>query len=244
MQYLLFLDESGDHGLGNIDPGFPVFALTGVMISRTEYELLRCKMNEIKENYWSTEDVIFHSRDIRKWDKEFVILIDEALRSRFYQDINEVVSQSSYTVIAAAIDKIKHIKRYGKIANDPYELSISFIFERAVFFLDSLSGKNHTLEIIIEKRGKKEDEKLASHCQKIKQRGTFYVNSSRFSFYGFDFDFFDKRQNINGLQLADLIAYPLARYVIDPNRANPSFDMFQDKIYRRGNRRYGLKIFP
>ncbi|MEX2589990.1 MAG: DUF3800 domain-containing protein, partial [Chitinophagales bacterium] len=33
MRYYLFLDESGDHGLKNIDSGFPVFVLCGVLIS-------------------------------------------------------------------------------------------------------------------------------------------------------------------------------------------------------------------
>lgn len=243
MQYFLFLDESGDHGLGNIDPGFPVFALTGVMISRVDYLSIRHRMNQIKETYWNDRDVIFHSRDIRKWDKEFKILFDEEVRARFYRDINDLVSQSNYTIIAAAVDKIKHTKKYGKIANDPYELSVSFILERAVFFLDNQQGRNK-LKVIIEKRGGKEDKKLSSHCQKVKQRGTYYVNSSRFGFYEFSFEFLDKRKNINGLQLADLIAYPLARYVMDPKRANPSFETFEDKIYAGGARKYGLKIFP
>ncbi len=39
-----------------------------------------------------------------------------------------------------------------------------------------------------------------------------------------------KKENINGLQLADLIAYPIARYIIEPERANPSFEIFKNKI--------------
>ena len=56
--------------------------------------------------------------------------------------------------------------------------------------------------------------------------------------------FKSKKENINGLQLADLVAYPTARYVIEPNRANPAFEVFKDKIYTKNNKRYGLKIFP
>ena len=34
--YLLFLDESGDHGLANIDTNFPVFVLCGILISEVK----------------------------------------------------------------------------------------------------------------------------------------------------------------------------------------------------------------
>jgi hypothetical protein len=54
----------------------------------------------------------------------------------------------------------------------------------------------------------------------------------------------NKKQNINGLQLADLIAYPIARYCMDKDRANPAFDIIKSKIYARGSKRYSLKIFP
>jgi len=54
----------------------------------------------------------------------------------------------------------------------------------------------------------------------------------------------DKRKNINGLQLADLAAYPIARYVNDKERANPSFDIIKPKIYSKGTKLYGLKEFP
>ena len=48
----------------------------------------------------------------------------------------------------------------------------------------------------------------------------------------------------NYLQLADLVAYPVARFVIEPKRANPAFDLVESKIYEKGGKRYGLKIYP
>ncbi len=39
--YYLFLDESGDHGLKNVDPGYPVFVLCGVLIRSDKYEAVR-----------------------------------------------------------------------------------------------------------------------------------------------------------------------------------------------------------
>jgi hypothetical protein len=44
--------------------------------------------------------------------------------------------------------------------------------------------------------------------------------------------------------MADLLAYPIARYVMEPKRANPAFDVLESKIYKKNGKRYGLKNFP
>ncbi len=49
MKYYLFLDESGDHGLKNIDQDFPIFLFCGVLISEDNYALIRNEIYEIKE---------------------------------------------------------------------------------------------------------------------------------------------------------------------------------------------------
>ena len=125
-----------------------------------------------------------------------------------------------------------------------YEISLSFIVERTIFYLDSLNREDIELEILIEKRGKKEDRQLAEHFQKLLARGTGFVNAERLKSYGIEIGFKSKRENINGIQLADLIAYPVARYVLDTSRANPAFDLIKPKIYTKGNKLYGLKVFP
>lgn len=33
-KYYLFIDEYGDHNLAKYDPGFPVFTLRGILLSR------------------------------------------------------------------------------------------------------------------------------------------------------------------------------------------------------------------
>ena len=83
--YYLFIDESGDHGLNRIDPSFPAFILCGVMMNYSDYMLLNAEFDGIKNRFWRSSNVIFHSRDIRKWQKEFSILIDPGIRQEFYQ---------------------------------------------------------------------------------------------------------------------------------------------------------------
>lgn len=243
-KYFLFIDESGDHGLVNLDPSFPVFLLCGLLTSEENYLDTKDNINKIKNEFWGNKQVILHSRDIRKCEKEFQILFDLAIKSKFYEGINKVIEDSKYRILASAINKVKYIKTYGKLSNDVYELALSFIIERAIFSLDEVKGVIKELEIIIEKRGKKEDKKLEEHFQRLIARGTGFVSAERLQEVNLKIIFKDKKENINGLQLADLIAYPIARYVIEPKRANPAFNKLEKKIYKKNGKRYGLKIFP
>ncbi len=158
--------------------------------------------------------------------------------------INHCITNSNFKIISSSIQKEIYIKQYGKLSNDVYELALSFVIERAVFYLDSLGDFQKKVEIVIEKRGKKEDKKLEEHFQRLLSRGTGYVSPERLMNLELKILFKDKKENINGLQLADLLAYPIARYVMEPKRANPAFDILKDKFYSKGGKRYGLKLFP
>lgn len=243
-KYYLFIDESGDHGLVNLDPDFPVFLLCGLLTSEDNYENTRNQINVLKNTFWGNKEVILHSRDIRKCNKEFQILFDNDIKQKFYLGLNAIVEESKYRIIASAIDKEKYIKTYGRLSNDVYELALSFIIERTIFSLDEVANQEKQLKIIIEKRGKKEDKKLDEHFQRLLSRGTGFVAAERLKAVRTKIIFKDKKENINGLQLADLVAYPIARYVIEPDRANPAFDKLLSKIYTKGGKRYGLKKFP
>jgi hypothetical protein len=244
MKWTLFIDESGDHGLTNLDPSFSVFLLCGIITNEHDYEILRKNMNNIKQHFWQKKEVIFHSRDIRKWQNEFQILLNPYVRTDFYNQVNQLIQHSNYTIIASAIDKDLYIKNYGKLSNDVYELALSFVIEQAIFCLDTIIDKNRKLEIVIEKRGKKEDQKLAEHFQRLQARGTGFISAEQLTDLDISIIFKDKKENINGLQLADLIAYPTAKYVLEPNRANPAFDLFENKFYSKNGKRYGLKKIP
>lgn len=243
-KYYLFIDESGDHGLATLDPSFPVFLLCGLLTSEENYKDIRSSINGLKDKFWKNKKVILHSRDIRKCEKEFQILFDLEIKREFYEIINQIIQNSKYRIISSAINKAKYIKMYGRLSNDVYELSLSFIIERAIFSLDEVNNVEKHLEIVIEKRGNKEDRKLAEHFQRLMSRGTNYVSAQRLKDVNMKIVFKDKKENINGLQLADLVAYPIARYVIDPKRANPAYDILNNKIYNKNGKKYGLKVFP
>ncbi len=246
MKYYFFLDESGDHGLSYIDEKFPLFLLCGCLFSEKSLNDMENKINKFKRNFFKTTKVIIHSSKIRKCEGPFQILFNSDLKKRFYSELNEILSGAIFKIIAAVINKEKHIKKYGKNAGNPYELALSFIIERLLFCVNSLD-KNAKIEIKLEKRGKREDGLLISHYNSIKDMGTYYVNNNEIKEKIEDFKFYSKKDNIIGLQIADLCAYPLARKILNPTETYIPYNIVKNKIYcnKKGEiRGWGLKIFP
>ncbi|QPH38999.1 DUF3800 domain-containing protein [Pedobacter endophyticus] len=242
--FYLFIDESGDHGLRNIDPGFPVFVLCGTLFSTEDYSDARNSMNSIKEEFWGDKEVIFHSVDIRKWRDAFQILINPKIRESFLNKLSKLMIGSKYTVFASGVRKEEFIGKYGKLHTDIYEVCLSFIIERLVFFIDDIPVARKRVTIIIEERGRKEDAKLKSNFNRLIQVGTRYVSPERLRYIGLSLHFRKKKQNINGLQFADLVAYPIARHILNPKSANPAYDIVKNHLYMKNGKEYGLKISP
>ena len=243
MKYQFFLDETGDHGLSYIDSNFPLFLLCGCLFREDEFIDTERKINEFKIKYFGTKNVILHSRDIRKCEGPFQILFDLEIKKHFYEEWNKIIGDANFIIIGAGIQKEEHIKRYGKGAKDPYSISLTFIVERLIFCLD----KYAVVEIKVEKRGKREDETLLSHYNSVYDRGTYYVSRERMQERIKSFWFFGKSDNLVGLQIADLCAYPLARHLIRPDEPYIPFKVLENKIYCDGNHNYkgyGLKLFP
>lgn len=245
--HLLCLDETGDHSLARIDKDFPIFVLCGCVFEENYLkENLISKVNKLKKEFFGTKKVILHSRDIRKWQKHFWIFNDPNLRDRFYKKLDKLVSEADFRIIAVVIKKREYLKEFGPKAGDPYEVSLGFVLERFIFFLDDINENKSKL--IVESRGRKEDQDLHREYQTILGSGTHYVESKRYNLKITGIDFVKKKENHVGLQFADLIAYPLAQKILFPERENLAFEVFENKFYRRFKDEdylgYGLKIYP
>ena len=242
-KYYLFLDECGDQNLANFDPSFPIFTLCGIILSEAQLQMLATQIDDLKKEFWGDRKIILHSRDIRKCQNGFEILFNLETKQAFYERINQILGQDIYTIICCAILKEPYIRQYGKL-NDVYGQSLSFIIERTVFYLDGVGESDIELTTIIEKRGKKEDTALLAYYNSLIDRGTYWVTAERIKEYFKSFQMKAKQEDIVGLQVADLVAYPITRHILDENAVNLSFDIIKHNIYTRGDKLYGMKVFP
>lgn len=243
MSYYLFLDESGDHNLKSFSKGSPLFLLCGCIFKFNEIDGLITKINEFKLKYFGTTDVILHYREIRKRLGCFNMLLNKNKNEEFMTDLQSLLLNINFNIIVSIIDKRKHIECYGKVADDPYELSLNFIIERFIFFINNdVNGA----KIIAEKRGENEDKKLLENWVKIFQRGTSYIESPELQSKIGEFKMEKKCENIPGLQIADIAASCILRKFIKHEKEEEIFETIKDNIifYQNGCMGKGVKIFP
>ena len=242
-KYYLFVDECGDQNLTSLDENFPIFTLCSVLMSHSQLRAMEGKISALKKKYWGDKTVILHSRDIRKCDKEFKILFDLDTKRCFYEDIDALLGEKdAYSVVSCSILKEPYIRQFGKF-NDIYGQSLSFLIERSIFYLDDVSD-NADMHIMAEMRGKQQDQSLLNYYNRLRDVGTHWVTPERLQSHIRKFDFLSKKQNVTGLQLADLIAYPITQHLLYPDRVNFAYDIIKDNIYESKSKRLGLKVIP
>ena len=246
-KYYLFIDESGDHNLKNYDPTFPVFTLCGLLISNEHLESLSKQFLDLKLKVFGTTDIIFHSVDIRKQRNAFKILKDDYIRKELLEGIEKILGQKDlYQIVSCTILK-KQLKEFNVRGEneDVYGLCLSYLIERSIFYIDNENSEGKgIINIIVERRGKKEDRKLLNYYNGLRNRGTKWINPTRFQERIISFSFRHKADNIIGLQAVDLIAYPITTHILYPERENLSYNVICKNIFEDKGKLLGQKILP
>ena len=135
---IMFLDESGNHGLTQIDPDYPVFVLGGVIVDRDYAEgALEERMRAFKRELFGRDDLVLHTADLTRNRNGFEAMQDPLFRAHCYERLNALMRELEYQVVACVIKKGAHFERYGLDAVDPYMLSLNVLVERFCFELES-----------------------------------------------------------------------------------------------------------
>ena len=243
-KYNLYIDECGDHYLATFDRNFPIFTLCGILVPVKKINELKSAVDDLKKEFWNTTDVILHSRDIRKCEKHFQILFDDDIKQRFYARVNEILArQGIYVIVCCSVLKADCIRKHGVDA-DVYGTALKYVIQRSIFCVDDINAEGGRINIIVERRGKREDAALLKYFNGLRADGMHYVSPGRLAAHLGNFGFSHKKENVFGLQIADLIAYPISRYVMNPEKHNPAFEVIAPNIYTSNGKVLGLKIFP
>jgi len=241
-RFIAFFDECGDHSLENIDRDFPLFVLSTVIVERADYvNVVVPALTRLKLLFWPHEGVNLHSRDIRKAHGDFAFMQVPARRHALLTALSEMMGALPYTLFITAIRKDSHRDKYGQEAPSPYDLALTYTFERVLHFLEGVGETQ--LPVTAEARGKNEDNELAASFLRTMTEGTRYNSAERFASMNCPLAFRRKSDNIAGMQIADLCAHPAARKLLNPAQPNQAFDLIEKHIYRRGNVT-GWKVVP
>jgi hypothetical protein len=241
-RFLAFFDECGDHSMEKIDKDFPLFVLALVVIERAAYrDQALVQFNQFKLRYFNHEGINLHSRDIRLATGPFSLLLNPTTRPTFMSELTDMMERLPFTLFISAIRKQAHFDQHGGDAVNPYNLALGFTLEALAHFLNA--HRETHLPIVAEARGKREDNSLEQAFYRIMACGTGGVPAEQFKRLDCPLTFQSKKNNIVGVQIADLCAHPCARHILNPSRQNRAFDIARKHIY--GNSGVsGWKVFP
>lgn len=240
--YIVFVDESGDHGLLTLDPSYPVFVLALCLFAKEDYASVTAPaVMRLKFKHFGHDHVILHEHEIRKAKGDFRFLTNAGLRLRFYEDLNALVDDARFTLVASAIHKAR-LLALRSTPDNPYHVALDFGLEQIFLHLQGLGCRSGVTHMVFEKRGAREDAELEAAFRRVCNGGN--VLRRRFPF---EIIMADKKCNSAGLQLADLVARPVGRHILDRAQPNRAYDILARKFRRAPDgsaQGCGLKVFP
>ncbi len=133
--YIIYVDESGDHGLDSVNPDFPVFVLSFRLFQKKSYaENLTPVIRSLKFKTFGHDMVVLHEHDIRKKTGIFSMMNKEP-REAFMEELNGVIKKADFTLIAVVIHKARLKEQYATPTH-PYHLAMEYGLERVYRFFE------------------------------------------------------------------------------------------------------------
>ena len=237
--FIIYADESGDHGLVSIDPEYPVFSLALCAVRKVDYvETIVPEIQRFKFAFWGHEAVVLHENDIRRNNGHFAILrTDPILRTGFFDRLNGLLEATPMSIFASAINKLCLNEKYENPQN-PYDIALQFCMHQLLNMLLREGQAGKKVHVIFESRGRNEDRDLCREFHRIcRNERNQSSNTADYSQVDFELIFQPKSSNSTGLQLADLIVRPIALQVLRPGQNNRAYEIIRPKLE-------GIRHFP
>ena len=246
-KYIAYVDESGDHGMQTIDSQFPVFVLAFCVFHKIHYsEKVVPALEKFKFRHFGHDQIVLHESEIRKEKGKFRIFPTKADKIHFLDELTSIIDQSNFILISCVIDK-KLLSEEKETPPNPYHIALRFCLETLHEFLQEKGEDQRLTHVVVEQRGKKEDDELELEFRRICD-GQNNIEEN----LPFEILFSDKKAMSSGLQLADLVARPIGLSVFRTGQENRAFEILKKKFFCSGGRENlgvgyqgrGLKIHP
>jgi hypothetical protein len=228
------------------------FGLCGITLSGINYPSLFKQDNNLIPFHYID---ILHKRDEYSW-----LLNDKGLCRSFLDRLNNLVYSTEYKIIGSFINKNELALQYGTYQNGKlsiikkirpnisplttpkkinlYDISLKILL---VEYFKYLKDKRRKGLIIAESRGDYEDANLLNSFYKYQRSGTGSLPGKEIRENILDLLIVKKKQNHIGIQIADLITYPVYDYFI------PGHNIRIDHFIKRENiekKILSLQIYP
>lgn len=210
-RYRLYVDESGDHSFNLLDnPAHRYLGLLGVWFRiADEYVTFADELEAFKRQFFGARPdnpVVLHRSDIINRKGPFGILSNQDTKSNFERALLDLFAKTEFHLICVVIDKKAHSEKYTSPFH-PYHYCLAAMLDR---YSGWLNYRNAVGDVLAESRGREEDLQLKQAYRRVYESGTLmfgHLHHQR-ALTTKDIKLQRKKENIAGLQLADLLAHP------------------------------------
>lgn len=260
-RYRLYLDESGDHVYRETtEIAHRFLCLLGCWFQNPDYLIFHELLENFKEHHFHhhpDNPVILHREEIINARRVFKILQDDKKRAEFDADLLYIIQSAEFKVVAVVVDKSSLRAAYGETAAHPYHLGLGFLLQRFAGYLNHI---NRIGDVMAETRGDKEDLLLQESYTRVYEHGLWGITSAGYfqsALSSRQIKLRNKKANISGLQLADLIGHPAKMWalrhsgIIDDEPAPFAKRLmqiveqkFNRQLYNNRLEGYGIVLYP
>jgi hypothetical protein len=237
----LYIDECGTFGFKKRPMSLQhrYLGLTGAAV--TKGEMLRVKpiISKIKTDYFGTDSIILRRENLREKKGPYSVLADPATQGNFNQELLTALSQLDCVVFSVVVDKESYKAKYGPgYLRHPYH---DCMYELTHSYSLFLHQNNTSGDIMIESRDRVENGRLQDAFSEVYTEGYHEIEAEFFQsvITSKKLKFRKKEHNVDGLQIADCLAYPCKYGILeDKGIVMVSPDCFSHQVLEQISDKY------
>ena len=243
LTHRLYIDESGDNTHSLLDDERRFLGITGVLFRRDVYDpAVPYGLEQLKRRHltYDVDDppILVRNAIIRQRGP-FGLFRVPSRRAAWAADLLEFLRTLQCEVFTVVTDKQAYYRRFGDAAFDPYSYSLQVLLSRARRLLAQAPG---AADVMVESRGKIEDQQLQESYRFFWEHGDDYVTPRQVQSALPNNALIIRRKdsNVAGLQVADVLAYGLKKDVLERLHHQPLSEM--SSFTREVNSAIALRI--
>jgi hypothetical protein len=218
-EYVIYVDESGDQTLSHVNADYPLLVLVFCLFQVDDYvQQMVPAIQSLKFKHFGHDAVVLHERFLSRAKAGFHSLVDPVKRDEFMQELSGIVESVPFSIVAVTVDK----RKLSIDEQNPYALALQQGLVLTRRFLQAQGCLQKRVPMVLESRGSHLDEHLLRACAPLADE----------EILSFDLLFADKKVNCCGLQIADLVARPIGRAILNPLQINRAFQTIINKLYQ------------
>ena len=226
--YRLYIDESGDHTSSDAtDVAKRYLGLASVIVEHRHLHGLRHSLEAFKRRHLPYDDddpPILHREAIRQARGPHRVLVDDNRRASFDADLLDWIENAQFRLVGVVIDKVEHgHKKYRRLQH-PYHYCLQALLERYCGLLGRIGHQGDVNGATYPSLLTRDLAQRTLTSKHIKLK--------------------PKALNVAGLQLADVLAHPVTRDVLQAyGRISGPGGQFPQRVMQVAVPKYNRHLF-